>query len=241
MKRCGRMEMSGRAAGFRRLKERWDEKQMTPTNRLSGFGTGLATNSSSFERVPQGQCEQYAVLTIVLIHLFCVAWLLDPQPNDGQGLGHLDSRARRPALPLISQTLPPSGGKPRRLLIQVKVSAQLSWAHQVASELVMACPNSHEHSPFHDGLDRRDGCVDTRLEGWADESGHRLASLSWCGDGDEWTPQLMRLDQYDDPVGHQKLPRSLEGMDHALGCDSSKRPAEDCNLEWPGVGTKSLG
>ena len=50
---------------------------MTPTDRLSGFGTGLATNSDSLVRVPQGHCEQYAEMRIVLIHLFRVAWLPD--------------------------------------------------------------------------------------------------------------------------------------------------------------------
>ena len=50
---------------------------MTPTDRLSGFGTGLATNSDSLVRVPQGHCEQYAEMRIVLIRLFCVAWLPD--------------------------------------------------------------------------------------------------------------------------------------------------------------------
>jgi hypothetical protein len=33
---------------------------MTPTDRLSGFGTSLATNSDSGERVPRGQCSQYS-------------------------------------------------------------------------------------------------------------------------------------------------------------------------------------
>jgi hypothetical protein len=33
---------------------------MTPTDRLSGFGTGLATNSDSGERVPRGHCSQYS-------------------------------------------------------------------------------------------------------------------------------------------------------------------------------------
>jgi hypothetical protein len=33
---------------------------MTPTDRLSDFGTGLATNSDSVERVPRGQCSQYS-------------------------------------------------------------------------------------------------------------------------------------------------------------------------------------
>src|SRR5438552_11135070 len=34
--------------------------KMTPTDRLSGFGTGLATNSDSGERVPRGQHSQYS-------------------------------------------------------------------------------------------------------------------------------------------------------------------------------------
>src|SRR5438067_3171902 len=36
------------------------ETKMTPTDRLSGFGTGLATNSDSGERVPQGHHSQYS-------------------------------------------------------------------------------------------------------------------------------------------------------------------------------------
>ncbi len=32
----------------------YDPKRVTPTDRLSGFGTGLATNSDSSERVPWG-------------------------------------------------------------------------------------------------------------------------------------------------------------------------------------------
>ena len=34
--------------------------KMTPTDRLSGFGTGLATNSDSGERVPRGHHPQYS-------------------------------------------------------------------------------------------------------------------------------------------------------------------------------------
>src|SRR5438445_6075099 len=36
------------------------ETKMTPTDRLSGFGTGLATNSDSGERVPRGHHSQYS-------------------------------------------------------------------------------------------------------------------------------------------------------------------------------------
>jgi len=33
---------------------------VTPTDRLSGFGTSLATNSDSGERVPRGHHSQYS-------------------------------------------------------------------------------------------------------------------------------------------------------------------------------------
>ena len=50
---------------------------MTPTDRLASFRTGLATNSDSGERVPQGHNEQYACLGAVPMSDFSVAWLLD--------------------------------------------------------------------------------------------------------------------------------------------------------------------
>jgi hypothetical protein len=105
----------------------------------------------------------------------------------------------------------------------------------------MACPNSHEHALVDDGLDRRNGCIDTRLEGWTDQGDDRLTSFSRCGDGYECTLPLMRLNQDDDAIGPHVLPGSLEGMDHALGCDSSKRPAEEHHLEWVAIKAKPFG
>jgi hypothetical protein len=49
---------------------------VTPTDRLSGFGTGLATNSDSFERVPRGHLSQYTLSTVLHARLFTVARLL---------------------------------------------------------------------------------------------------------------------------------------------------------------------
>ncbi len=49
---------------------------MTPTNRLSGFGTGLATNSDSGERVPQGQGQRYSNRAPVPMRIRRVARLL---------------------------------------------------------------------------------------------------------------------------------------------------------------------
>src|SRR6266566_4482966 len=48
---------------------------MTPTDRLSGFGTGLATISDSGARVPRGRNQLYSDIRAVLINLVSVAWL----------------------------------------------------------------------------------------------------------------------------------------------------------------------
>src|SRR5438105_15231872 len=48
---------------------------MTPTDRLSGFGTGLATNSDSGERVPRGRYSQYSNPNGSAHAFFFVAWL----------------------------------------------------------------------------------------------------------------------------------------------------------------------
>jgi len=71
---------------------------MTPTDRLSGFGLGLATNSDSVERVPRGQNEHYWKLRRVPIGLFRVARLLtqwnlrkSDDPRRGAG-GHREIR-----------------------------------------------------------------------------------------------------------------------------------------------------
>ena len=51
----------------------------------------------------------------------------------------------------------------------------------------------------------------------------------------------MGLDQDKRAAHFQVAPGSLEGMDHALDRDSSKRPVEQHNLEWFGTKAKLLG
>jgi hypothetical protein len=80
------------------------------------------------------------------------------------------------------------------------------------------------------GLNGRHGRVDTRLEFCVDQSADRLP-LSHRANSDEWALPLMRLDQDELAVGPQVFPCSLEGMDHALGRDSSKGPAEESDVE----------
>jgi hypothetical protein len=55
-------------------------KEVTPTDRLSGFGTGLATNSDSVERVPRGHVSRYSDPNSSAMHLFFVAWLASLVP-----------------------------------------------------------------------------------------------------------------------------------------------------------------
>jgi hypothetical protein len=52
---------------------------------------------------------------------------------------------------------------------------------------------------------------------------------------------LMRLDQDERATGQERLPCSFEGMDHALDCDSSKRPTEERNLEWLATSPEPFG
>jgi hypothetical protein len=51
----------------------------------------------------------------------------------------------------------------------------------------------------------------------------------------------MRLDQDERTIGQQDVPSSLEGMDHALDFDSSKRPAKERHLEWFATWAEPLG
>jgi len=60
-------------------------------------------------------------------------------------------------------------------------------------------------------------------------------------DREQRSLRLMWLDQNERAAGQQRLPCSLEGMDHALDCDSSKGPAEDCYLEWFATRAEPLG
>lgn len=67
------MSGSGRARAGRKFRV---EKEMTLTDRLSGFGPDLATKSDSGERVPQGQKQRYSNLVTVPLRLRTVARLL---------------------------------------------------------------------------------------------------------------------------------------------------------------------
>jgi hypothetical protein len=128
------------------------------------------------------------------------------------------------------KTLPTAGGKARGPLSQVEVPVQLSKTCQPNAELVMARSYVGEAPPINHGLNGRHGRVDTRLKFCIDQSADRLP-LSHRANSDEWALPLMRLDQDQLAVGPQIVPRSVEGMDHALCRDSSKGPAEESNVE----------
>src|SRR5207245_8753248 len=58
--RAVEIALSGDRFQVRRAGPNDGGKRVTPTDRLSGFGTGLATNSDSGERVPRGHYAQYS-------------------------------------------------------------------------------------------------------------------------------------------------------------------------------------
>ena len=93
---------------------------------------------------------------------------------------------------------------------------------------------------LNNGLNRRHSCVDKRLKDWIDQSSDRL-TFSRRGNRDERSIFVMWLDQDEHATSSQVLPGSLEGMNHARNCDSSKRPAEECDLEWVAYEAKPFG
>jgi hypothetical protein len=136
--------------------------------------------------------------------------------------------------------LPDAAGKTGWPLSQVEVPLQLSKTCQPNAELVIAGSYLGEVPLINHGSNGRHRRVDTRLEFCIDQSADRLAP-SPRANGDEWTLPLVRLDQDEPAVGPQILPCSLEGMDHALGCDSSKGPAEECDVEMAAADAQSFG
>jgi len=138
------------------------------------------------------------------------------------------------------KTFPAAGGKARGPLSQVEIPVQLSETCQPNAELVMARPHVGEPPAIDYGSNGRHGRVDTRLEFCIDQSTDPLP-LSHRANSDEWALPLMRLDQDERGVGPQVLPRSIEGMNHALGRDSSKGPAEESDVERPAADAHSFG
>jgi hypothetical protein len=96
--------------------------------------------------------------------------------------------------------------------------------------MVIAPAHQCEPSLVNDSLDSRVSCRHDWLEQRVDQCDDRLA-LPRRRYGDERFLSPTRLYGDKHTIGHQVLPGLLEGMDHALGCDSSKRPAEDRDVE----------
>jgi hypothetical protein len=103
----------------------------------------------------------------------------------------------------------------------MKVAVELSNACNANLELVMAHADPREPASVDDGLNRLHRGVDTRLELLIDQSADGL-TFSARADGDGRPLQTVGLNQDQDAFGREVLPRSLEGMDHALNRDSSK-------------------
>jgi hypothetical protein len=122
----------------------------------------------------------------------------------------------------------------------MQIPPKVSGVRKVDPKLVMARPQVRKTPFLYYRPNGRNRCVDSRLELWIDQRGDRLPPPP-RRNRDKWSLGLMWLDQDERAVGHQRLPCSLEGMDHALDCDSSKRPAEECNLKWFATQAEPLG
>ena len=108
------------------------------------------------------------------------------------------------------------------------------------TELVISRPNHSKLPLVYNRTNSRLSGRDERLKDRIDQGADRLAHPR-CRDGDEGSLSSMRLDTNQHASRHNVSPCSLKGMDHALGCDSSKGPAEECDIERGAANTQSFG
>lgn len=103
----------------------------------------------------------------------------------------------------------------------MEIPVQLGGICKAHSKLTLPFPQRHKKPLIDNGIDGSLSCREERLHDGIDESADRLA-VSCRPYRYEWTlnPTWLETNQY--TVGDQVLPRSPEGMDHALDCDSSK-------------------
>jgi hypothetical protein len=113
----------------------------------------------------------------------------------------------------------------------MQISLQLARRFQAQPKAMVARPNGLEKAKLDDALSRRHRVIDQRLERRVDQRTDRF-SRARSSQGDHRSLVLMRLDQDQETIRSQMASRSLEGMDHALDRDSSKRPAEESDVEW---------
>jgi hypothetical protein len=112
----------------------------------------------------------------------------------------------------------------------MQITAKFTRVVEQNAKGVMAPANFDEVSAPDDLLNRGHGEINQRLKRGIDERRDRLTATR-RPDCDEWSLRLVRLDEDQRGIGFEVLPRALEGMDHALDGDSSKRPAEERHIE----------
>jgi hypothetical protein len=122
----------------------------------------------------------------------------------------------------------------------MQIAPKVGKAREVDAKLVMACPQVRETPVINHRPQGRHRRIDSWLEFQIDQFSNRLPPPR-RSNRDNRSLRLMWLDQDEHGVGQQDLPYSLEGMDHARDCDSSKRPAEECNLEWFATRAETFG
>ncbi|OLC40407.1 MAG: hypothetical protein AUH75_07810 [Gemmatimonadetes bacterium 13_1_40CM_4_65_7] len=112
----------------------------------------------------------------------------------------------------------------------MKVTVELSRICKSNAELMILLSDQDKQPLSHQAIDRRLCSRDQRLKDWADKAGNR-PPLTARRYGNKRALQAAGLDEHQRTTWHQVLTRSLKGMDHALDCNSSKRPAEKRDIK----------
>src|SRR6266581_771554 len=160
--------------------------------------------------------------------------------DHGHVLGDLDPGSRWPCSPCVEQPFSAARGKPRWSYAVAEVTAQLRGVGDAHSKLGVLGADQRDETPLNDRSDRVVGGIDQRLEHWVDQRADRLAPAR-CAHGDERPPGAVRLNADEESTRCQVAPGSLEGMDHALDRDSSKRPAEQRDVECSSAQPNAFG
>src|SRR5206468_1037465 len=152
------------------------------------------------------------------------------QADHGHVLRDLDPGCRWPRPQCLEQPLSAARGKSRRSYAVAEVMPQLRRVADAHSKLVVLGADQRDETPLDDRGNRAVGRIDQRLEHRVDQLTDRLAPTG-CAHRDERPPGAMRLDADEKSTHCQVAPGPLEGMDHALDRDSSKRPTEQRDVE----------
>ena len=158
------------------------------------------------------------------------------QGSHDERLGDFDARSERGRSPEGEQPHPRTWWKPRaRWIDQLEVGPHLRGPGEVDPVARGPLADEGERVHLYDLRQRGISRLEVALEIWIDEAGD-LHSAPRRRDRDRGPPRSVWLDTDERAACSELLPGSVEGMNHAPERDSSKRPAEERNVEgWAAV------